>query len=178
MARNSPAGTYFGVTPHRDHYFVGIHATVVLAEGHGWSFSYAPEVIPVLVLTNNPKYRVLPYDDGHATLTIEDGTAPVLGFGFAPVGIEGAREVTSRMKLYGAGALGAVLFSRQTPVLNARAFNYTFDVGGGVLYNVTSRVRFRLGYKFHHLSNAKSAIRNPGVDGKVLLLGVERTFVR
>ncbi len=45
-----------------------------------------------------------------------------------------------------------------------------------MLYDVTSRVRLRLGYKFHHLSNAKSAIRNPGVDGKVWLVGIERTF--
>jgi hypothetical protein len=156
----------------------GIHATVVLAQGYGWTFSYAPELLPVMILTNNPKYRVLPYDDGQASLTIVDGVAPVLGFGFAPVGIEGSRRIGSRAELYGAGALGAVLFSRQTPVLNARAFNYTFDFGGGVLYNVRASLRLRLGYKFHHLSNAKSAIRNPGVDGKVFLVGIERTFGR
>lgn len=178
MAKNSPAGKYFGVTPDRDHYFFGVHATVELVTGGGWTFSYAPELVPVLVLTNNPTYRVLPYDDGHASLTIEGAPAPVLGFAFSPVGIEGSRRVSTRSSLYAAGAIGGVLFTRQTPVLNSRAFNYTFEFGGGVLYTVAPAWRLRVGYKFHHLSNAKSAIRNPGVDGKVVLVGVERTFGR
>ena len=58
----------------------------------------------------------------------------------------------------------------------ARAFNYTFEVGGGVLWRIRPRDSLRIGYKFHHLSNLFTAPQNPGIDGAVFLLGFERAI--
>ena len=69
-----------------------------------------------------------------------------------------------------------VWFTREVPAAYSRAFNYTFEVGGGVLWRLRARNSLRIGYKFHHLSNAYTAPNNPGIDGAVLLLGFQRAF--
>ena len=92
------------------------------------------------------------------------------------MGWEGQARLTSRVRAYGAGALGGVWFTRQAPVLYSRAFNFTFEFGGGLLWRIGPSRTLRAGYKFHHFSNAKTAPRNPGVDAEVFLIGFEQTF--
>jgi len=62
------------------------------------------------------------------------------------------------------------------PTARSRAFNYTFEVGGGVLWQYRARETLRVGYKFHHLSNLYTAPDNPGIDGAVFLLGFDRVI--
>ena len=81
--------------------------------------------------------------------------------------VEGAR-------VFGGGAVGALWFTRDTPVPDSRRFNLTFEYGGGVELPISETRTVVAGYKFHHFSNAYTAPRNPGVDGNVLYLGVMR----
>ena len=69
--------------------------------------------------------------------------------------------------------MGSLWFARNIPVADARSFNFTFDFGGGVRLRMNHRSWLRVGYKFHHLSNANTGPSNPGVDAKVLLVGLE-----
>jgi hypothetical protein len=57
MARHSLVGTQWGMTPDRNHLFVGLHATANLIRSHRFRFGYAPEIVPLLLVSNNPKYR-------------------------------------------------------------------------------------------------------------------------
>jgi hypothetical protein len=98
----------------------------------------------------------------------------VAGFGISPIGVEGQVRLTSRWRGYGAGAAGGVWFTRDVPTAYSRAFNYTFEIGGGVLWQYRPREALRVGYKSHPLSNAYTAPSNPGIDGAVFLLGFER----
>jgi hypothetical protein len=107
---------------------------------------------------------------------VEDGKGPVAGFAISPIGLEAQIRLTPRWRAYTAGAAGVVWFTREVPTANARAFNYTFEVGGGVLWRYRSRQSLRVGYKFHHLSNLYTAPANPGIDGAVFLLGFERAI--
>ena len=50
----SPVGTHWGITPDRRHLFIGLHATIPIIDRPRWSFRYAPELVPLLVVTNNP----------------------------------------------------------------------------------------------------------------------------
>ena len=43
-------------------------------------------------------------------------------------------------------------------------------------YVGVSRDSLRVGYKFHHLSNAFTAPLNPGIDAAVFLVGFERAI--
>jgi hypothetical protein len=175
VARHSLVGTHLGVTPDRNHLFIGVHPTASLVRAHRWTIAYAPELVPLLLVSNNPKYRQVPTGGG-SSITFEEGRGPVSGFAISPIGLEGQIRIFSRWRAYTAGAAGVVWFSRAVPVAYGRAFNYTFEVGGGMLWRVRSRDSLRIGYKFHHLSNLYTATQNPGIDGAVFLFGFERAI--
>jgi lipid A 3-O-deacylase PagL len=177
VARHSPVGRHLGVTPDRDHLFIGVHATARLIKRRAWALRYAPEVVPLLVISNNPRYDVFIEPDGRRFM-FTTGEGPVLGIGVSPIGLETDVTITPRWRLYAAGAAGAIWFTRDVPVAYSRQFNYTFEVGGGVQWQFAPHYWLRGGYKFHHLSNAFTAYQNPGIDGMVWLLGVTRTIGR
>ena len=174
VARHSLVGTHLGVTPDRNHLFLGLHGTVRFVGWRRWILGYAPEVVPLLLISNNPKYRDIQVGSGH--ITVEDGRGPVAGFAISPIGLESQIRLTSRWRGYAAGAAGGVWFTRAVPTARSRAFNYTFEVGGGLLWQYRSRESLRVGYKFHHLSNLYTAPNNPGIDGAVFLLGFDRAI--
>ena len=175
VARHSLVGTHLGVTPDRNHLLIGVHITVNIVGSRRWTLRYAPEVVPLLLISNNPKYRqVLQADGGH--ITVEDGRGSVAGFAISPIGLEAQSRLTSRWRAYTAGAAGGVWFTREVPTAYSRAFNYTFEVGGGLVWQYRFRESLRLGYKFHHLSNLYTAPDNPGIDGAVFLLGFDRAI--
>jgi hypothetical protein len=174
ISRHSPVGIW-GLTPDREHILVGLHATIPLLRGNRWLFAYAPEAIPLIVVSNNPTYVRTGAEGAGPPETVEDGRAPVAGAGIAPIGLEFQVEATRRLSVYTAGTMGGLWFTRHIPVVDARSFNFTFDFGGGVLVALGGRTRLRAGYKFHHLSNAKTAPSNPGVDAKMFVVGIERT---
>jgi hypothetical protein len=177
VARHSLVGTHLGVTPDRDHLFVGVHAVLNVVRKHRWTLGYAPEVVPLLLVSNNPKYQRFP-DGSGGQIVIEDGRGPVAGFGISPLGVEAQARLGRRWRGYGAGDAGVVWFTREVPVAYARALNYTLEFGGGVLWQYCPRQSLRVGYKFHHVSNAFTATQNPGIDAAVFLVGMERAFGR
>src|SRR5205814_2730809 len=111
---------------------------------------------------------------GPITETNTDGRGAVAGFAVSPVGFEGRLNLGSRVRLYSATAAGFVMFTRPTPDLETRRFNYTFEYGGGAECRVGAAWWLRIGYKFHHFSNAFSKFDNPGVDANVLMVGLGR----
>ena len=169
-AVNSPGGWFLGITPGRNHLFVGVHATVNIVRRERWTFAYAPEVVPLLVVTGNPRLVEIRDENGEGLFAGDPG--PVAGFAVSPLGLEYQRELSARWRYFGALAGGVVWFSRDVPVPFARSFNYTFEYGGGVLWRRTPRTSLRFGYKFHHLSNNYTATENPGLDGHVFMFGV------
>ncbi|HEX5829765.1 MAG TPA: acyloxyacyl hydrolase [Gemmatimonadaceae bacterium] len=67
------------MTPDRDHLFVGVHlATPVLRLGEV-TLSYAPNVVPLVVLTNNPRSESRPRGDGLPPQVTEVGRGPAIG---------------------------------------------------------------------------------------------------
>ena len=54
-AQHSPVGTAWGTTPDRDHFFLGVHLTAPVLRLGPATLSYAPNVVPLVVLTNNPR---------------------------------------------------------------------------------------------------------------------------
>jgi len=175
VALNSPGGSPWGETPDRDHLFIGVRGSAPVLRWNALSLAYASEVVPVLIVTNNPTYETTIVSRGGVTrLTqVENGTGPVYGVGFSPFGLEALVRTGPRTQLFGASAVGVVWFTREVPVANSRAFNYTIDFGGGLLWEYRAQRRLRFGYMFHHLSNNWTAEENPGLDGNVFYAGWE-----
>jgi hypothetical protein len=175
VARHSLVGTHLGVTPDRNHLFLGLHVTVPFSRSRRLTLSYAPELVPLLLISNNPRYRYVPLAGGER-FAVEDGRGPVAGVAISPIGVEARIRLASRWRAYAASAAGGVWFTREVPTAYSRAFNYTFEVGGGFIWQYRARDSLRVGYKFHHLSNLYSAPDNPGIDGAVFLLGFDRAI--
>jgi hypothetical protein len=51
-------------------------------------------------------------------------------------------------------------------------FNFTFDFGAGAQYFYLPKRAFTAGYMFHHLSNAETALHNPGIDNNIIFGGL------
>jgi hypothetical protein len=173
IARHSPVGQFLGETPDRNHLFVGLHVTAAVARWRSLTVAYAPEAL-LIVLSDNPTYVVETFTTSRGTGTFArfTGVAPVAGFAASPVGFEGRIRVADRWRVYAATAGGFVMFTRATPDIEERRFNYTLEFGGGVDLRIHAEWWLRAGYKFHHFSNAFSALENPGVDANVFVVGV------
>lgn len=59
---------------------------------------------------------------------------------------------------------GYMYSSKQIPVDSAGSFNFTFDIGFGLELYRTPSHSVRLEYRYHHISNDNTAVRNPGID--------------
>lgn len=169
-AVHSPAGRFLGIIPDRNHFFLGVHANVNVVRHDRWTLAYAPEVVPLLIVTGNP--RLVEFTDANGSGLFEGDPGPVAGFGVSPFGAEAQVRLGNRWRAFGAAALGCVWFTRDVPVPFSRSFNYTLEYGGGLLWRHGPRTSLRFGYKFHHLSNNYTAYQNPGLDAHVFLLGV------
>ena len=176
ISRHSPVGHRWGLTPGRHHVLVGVHGTFPIVRGHRWTLAYAPEAIPLILVSDNPNYRSVRNASTGELETVEDGRSNVAGMGLAPIALELRADASRRVGLYAAGAMGGLWFARNIPVANARSFNFTFDFGGGVRLRMNDRTWLRVGYKFHHLSNAMTAPSTPGVDAKMFLVGLETSL--
>jgi hypothetical protein len=172
-ARHSLAGTHLGLIPDRNHVFASLQLAIEIVGNRLLRVAYAPQLLPLVVVTNNPTDQTVRLAGG-GTFIVEGPPSPVLGVGVAPISVEAQLCPQRRICVYGGGAAGAVWFGRAVPVRDARAFNYTFEFGGGLRWKYASVHSLVVGYKFHHLSNAYTARENPGLDAAVLVVGYTR----
>ena len=175
VGRHSPVGTHLGVTPDRNHVLLTVHYERRLIAASRLALFYTPELVPALWLSNNPTYQVIGGVPGQQIVAVT-GRSSVYGFGAAPVGFEAHARVVRRVELFGGSTAGTIWFTRAVPDPFARAFNFTFDVRAGVLWQFRGANALRVGYMFHHLSNANTAPSNAGVDGAIGVLGLQHAF--
>lgn len=179
LAAHSPI-TSLGRTPDRNHLFLGIHATATFLSWHRLSLAYAPDAVPLLLVTNTPTYTKTTETRDGRTVQIKQvtgrGVAP--GFALSPLGMETQIALTTNLRAFTEVAAGGVWFGRDVPEPNSRAVNYTFEVGGGMQQRIGPRWLLRAGYKFHHLSNAGSGEINPGLNAHVITVGFARRLGR
>ena len=169
----SPVGENLGITPDREFLVLALRYSRQLISLGPVSLHFQPELLPAAVVTRNPEYDEVEMGSGDETFVFRTitGYAPVYGAGAAPVALELRARLHPRFDLVGGGSLGFLLFTRNTPVPDARALNVTFDAGVGVRFALDERRRIIAGYRFHHLSNAWSARQNPGLDAQLFYAG-------
>ena len=172
-ARHSPITSNLGATPGRDHLFVGVEAVTSMVRLGALQLRYAAQVLPLVVITG----RTVPL--GYRGPRAPDGLLPtpdrVYATGLSPFGLELATPLEHRLSVFAATSAGALLFTRPFPVPEARRLNFTLEYGGGVRLRTTRTAWVRVGYKHHHLSNAYTALMNPGLDARVVYVGYEWT---
>lgn len=160
VARHSPVGQAWGITPDRSHTFVGLHLEAPVLRIGPATLLYAPSITPVMRITHQP---------GAGS---DDVKRPsVWGAGISPFGLALRIDVAPRFAIFGRSTVGAAWFTRQVPVPDSREFNFVLAWGGGIEIHRSASQSVEVGYKFHHLSNLYSRPQNPGLDANLFYAG-------
>jgi hypothetical protein len=167
--RHSPAGYNWGITPNRDHLFIGMHMATPVLRVRRLTLMYAPNWVPVIVISNNPKYHTV--TSAGVKRRVEYARGAVYGTGLVPFGLQGETRFTRNVDFYSMAGLGGAWFSDVMPQEGARRFNFSIEFGGGFIVGTQRPRAWQLGYKFHHFSNMYTARENPGVDAHIFYLG-------
>ena len=168
--QHSPAGYNWGITPDRDHLFMGVHMATPVLKFNRFTLMYAPNWVPVVFISNNPRYETIV--SAGVPRRVETSRGPVFGTGLVPFGLQLETPLSVNTSFYSMAGLGGAWFFDIMPQDGARHFNFSIEFGGGFIHRTKSRRTYVYGYKFHHFSNMYTARENPGVDGHVFYLGM------
>ena len=115
--------------------------------------------LDVILVTSNQVYA--------GTATYIGGMRSTYASGLSPLGYRLSALPRKRIQPFVTALGGFVAAPRDLPVFNSAAFNFTFELGGGVEVFRTHTRSCRLEYRYHHLSNGGRGSVNPGVDSGV-----------
>jgi hypothetical protein len=101
------------------------------------------------------------------TATYLGGTRSTYVTAFSPLGYKFSVFPNRRIQPFVTGLGGFAVATRDIPVFNSSAFNYTFEAGAGVEWFQSHTRSCRFEYRYHHLANTGAA-ENPGIDSGVV----------
>jgi hypothetical protein len=167
----------FGRITDRRLVLTGLRLERVLESDGAVTTTYTLDLHPIAVVTNTPRYGLRWVREENGALVrqlVETSRAPVVGIGASPLGLQFYSTPRGGTRLFAGGSAGGIWFNREMPVAYARRFNFALELGTGVEITARNGSGLVLGYKFHHLSNAGTALANPGVDAHLVYVGVMR----
>jgi len=97
------------------------------------------------------------------------------GGGISPLGQKINFMPRRRVQPYIAANAGFLFFTQPVPSNGATMFNFTFEAGGGVEFYSKPGRSWAIDLRVHHLSNAYTAVENPGVDSAMVRLAYSFT---
>jgi len=98
------------------------------------------------------------------TVTLTCSRIWTVGEAMSPVGFQWNFRPRHKVQPVFIGHGGYMYSTEQIPVDDAGAFNFTFDIGGGVEIFQSETRSIRADYRYHHISNDDTAGYNPGID--------------
>lgn len=179
-ARHSRFHTRLGIR-HRDFYMVGIRFGWQLPVSQRLAVDYFVDVVPLVVSTNNPiEYRAPGCEpQGEMPIRCEDlimETATARGYGLSPIGVQLRVFPGTRIQPTLGLSIGAVWYDKPVPDPDEKRFNFMGDLAAGVSIRAGHSGAVALAIRQHHTSNANTGRVNPGIDSRVLSVGVTRSF--
>lgn len=179
IARNSP-GNIWGAESGRDVELLAVRLTWPMARAQRFALDYILDAVPAARVSmvrddpDPPSCSVAKPGEPCVNLPVISDSRPVLGLGFAPLGIQLRHRTGSRVQTYADLSGGVLRFAREMPMDGAARVNFTAELGAGVLVGRPGRLGVALGYKFYHISNAWTAQHNPGIDNHMLVIGLQQ----
>jgi hypothetical protein len=136
---------------------VGLRYGRVIGAWESLSLEYTLDIIPAAVVFEPDRVR--------------PGSSTIYGAGLSPIGFKLNFGQESWIKPFLAAGVGFLYFEKDIPVPDSSRFNFTPELGLGAQLFLTPKRALTLGYKWHHISNASTARRNPGMDTHVFYGG-------
>jgi opacity protein-like surface antigen len=177
-AHDEPLNTRVGHTHNRDLYVIGVRGAWALTRGPKVRLEYTADVIPAIVSTEMPTYPRRPVaacpSCRSAFTTPEERAAgrSVYGAALVPAGLQLRVAVGPRLSLLARAAAGLVWFERRVPDPGETQLNFWGDLGAGAELALTHVMALGAGFRLNHISNADTGPVNPGMNTRMLELGV------
>jgi opacity protein-like surface antigen len=149
-----------GVTTNRPFFEFNLQYARVLVARRNWALKYTFEMVPVAIISQPRQVNVA---QGTRLVQVDAATSPI--------GLQVNFRRHRALQPYIEGTAGVLYFTDQVPVSGSSQFNFGVGWGAGVQLWHRENQSVSLGYKFHHISNANSANRNPGADSNLLYAG-------
>jgi opacity protein-like surface antigen len=173
----SPAAHDWGTITHRRIYLTGFRSEWLLETFGQFAVATTMELLPLAIVQRTSADTASCYrspTNGQTICRLDRSANVAFGAGGSPIGLKLYFNRASNVRLFAAGAAGALMFSTDVPVRGSRRLNFTFEYGGGMEILRENGGSVILGYKFHHISNGSTAPLNPGLDANVLFFGVRK----
>ena len=183
LGKDSP-GRPFGHSAGNDLALAAIRATFTVHRAPGWALDYSADLVPAAWVSMSRRSDPAvdrPCEPGGSACEFRApfaGQQVVYGIGMAPLGIVFRMRPGRNLQPFLSAAAGALCLQRPLPAVNAGRFNYTAELGGGVLYSPSRSLAVLLGYKLQHLSNGGTRPLNPGIDSNMFYVGLTRIWRR
>ncbi len=153
--------------PQFDFGLAAVRLSIVMVAVDRFALAWTVDAIPLALLGSVPDRRPL-------GSLVAPSTGTVAAIGVSPLGLELYAAPVRHLRLVVHSSAGILDFARAVPLPEGRGFNFTYQFGGGVQWVIGNGMAFTAGYRWHHLSNGRSALSNPGVNSNILYLGWSR----
>lgn len=168
------------VPNHRRLYIVaiGVRGPALSGPG-GLALAYEFEVLPLVLShgTADQDLHVAPCAGGRYCATSDSRfpwTMSAVGAGILPLGFVGQIPLASRIRLQLRGSGGILRLSNPVPVAQGRKFNFMADASATLAVRLTSTLSVTAGVAQNHISNGNTSTVNPGMDSRMIEIGVVR----
>ena len=148
---------FIGKVEDRQLVLVALRYGRILAAWESLSFEYTFDIFPAAWV----------FEPGR----VRRGSSTTYGAGLSPLGFKLIFGQQSRIKPFVAASVGFLYFERDIPVPRSSRFNFTPEIGFGMQFFLAPKRAVTLGYKLHHISNANTGRRNPGMDSHLIYAG-------
>ena len=167
-------GSLKGTTSDRHFFLLGLSYSYLLTHSHVCDVRWVSEIMPVELLaepfikgTNFQTQRsVPPFTEKRVTY----------GLGTSPLGADVIFMPAKRWQPFTGVHAGASYFTRNVLGFRAAQFNFMLDGRAGVRFPLHGGKSLSVAYMFQHMSNAYTALENPGMDSHMVRVGYAFPF--
>lgn len=131
---------------------------------------WVAQLDPLVRLGDVEAYTAIPGSFG--PIYVLGGTTTAWGVVLVPLAIAGEVAPASRVRLNASTGVGVAAFSRNVPTAAGRQRNFIAQVEASALVRIGRAQWLEGGLRWRHVSNGYTGWENPGVDSRLVFLGV------
>jgi hypothetical protein len=155
---------------------IGFQYARRIASSRNVALKYTIDAIPLAILSYRQEKLI---QIAPNTFAYDRSRVTAYGVSLTPVGFQLNFLRQRKIQPFITANAGMISFNKSVPDdrsplrpdRRGRQFNFTLAGGGGVEFLTEEARSFRIGFKFHHISNASTGNINPGFDQNLFYFG-------